>query len=141
MTNSLSDNWSNQTSPPPPTLTWDLGQGSRSRVMLTSGCSLSRNVVLLLFVAIYTSWWCIVQNKNSDVVICQSITRSQQHKSLRCVTVVLPILKIFFHLKKEGRILLQWEAHFWAICFFSFCQTVQIQIGGVEKVWEVKAEY
>ena len=54
------------------------------------------------FVAIYTSWWCIVQNKNSDVVICESITRSQLHKTLRCVTVVLSIPKILFHWKKEA---------------------------------------
>ena len=58
-------------------------------------------MVLLLFVAIYRSWWCIVQTKNSDFIY-QSITRSQQHKSLRCVTVVLPISKIFFHCKKRA---------------------------------------
>ena len=37
---------------------------------------------LVLFVPI--SWWCIVQNKNCDVVMCQSITHisSHQHKTL-----------------------------------------------------------
>ena len=35
---------------------------------------------LVVFVPI--SWWCIVQNKNSDVVMCQSISHSHQHKTL-----------------------------------------------------------